>query len=678
MLATPAEIARRALADHLAALPPAQLLARYAHHRDPEAFVGLVQQFGPLVFGTCRRVLGSAADADDAFQAVFLALARQADSFRDAQALPAWLHRVSLRVARKALARRSGEASKGLTSPGSPEPVDPTDPFADVAWRDVRRVLDEEIDALAEKYRGPVVLCWLDGLTQDEAAGKLGLSLNTLKRRLDAGRALLRSRLVRRGLAPVLVTAVVATPTGLRAVVPEALRLLAVELGVGGAVPERVGALTVFVAATDHTRRYLKVGLALALVAGVATAGGLAVALNRPPRTPPTVTPPNPEPDANARSVAIAPEPRPVLGPLQFQPLGKPLQGGRIDWLVFSRDGKTLVASGHSTFGDALQSVAGGPATLRGESGMLETQPNRFGQALQLWDVGGGKRAEHLPYERPEHFVDIAISGQDRNPTLSPDGNWLLTSLSHGSFGLWDLKTGRRRGFGRIRHGAGFAAMSPDGNILATLMGDSGDYLRLWDVASFWDSVARGQPLPGFEKERAVLPCAWPVYALAFSPDGTTLAVSAGARVRLWDVKAGREKPHDSEHCEYVRSIAFSPDGRFLAGHGMYNVSEVWVWDLVAGTSRTLSRREREESGVWRGPLNSMAFHPDGRSLAVADGRTVVIWDAATGHKQATLAGHTDEIYALTFSPDGQTLAAACVGKDETYRMRLWKVTRKE
>jgi DNA-directed RNA polymerase specialized sigma24 family protein len=130
MPATPAEIARRALADHLAALPPTQLLARYAHYRDPEAFAWLVQQFVPLVFGACRRVLGSSADAEDAFQAVFLALARQAGSFRDAQALPAWLHRVSLRVARKALARRGNAAPL-------PEPADRSDPFADVAWKDV-------------------------------------------------------------------------------------------------------------------------------------------------------------------------------------------------------------------------------------------------------------------------------------------------------------------------------------------------------------------------------------------------------------------------------------------------------------------------------------------------------------------------------------------------------------
>ena len=162
-------------------------------------------------------VLGSSPDADDAFQAVFITLARQAGSFRDAAALPAWLHRVALRVSRKALAHRHSVAA-------IPETVtDPADPFADVAWKDVRRVLDEELDALPEKFRGPIVLCWLDGLTQDEAASRLGLSLATVKRRLNAGRDRLRTRLLRRGVAPVLAATATLSPTGLHADVPPTL-----------------------------------------------------------------------------------------------------------------------------------------------------------------------------------------------------------------------------------------------------------------------------------------------------------------------------------------------------------------------------------------------------------------------------------------------------------------------
>src|SRR5205809_3320159 len=123
---TPFEIAHRATRQ-LPARPPAELLDSYATRGDPEAFAGLVGQFGPLVLATCRRVLGPSADADDAFQAVFLSLARSAASIRNAAALPAWLHRVSLRISRKVLARRR---------PTTPLPAaipDPADPFAETA-----------------------------------------------------------------------------------------------------------------------------------------------------------------------------------------------------------------------------------------------------------------------------------------------------------------------------------------------------------------------------------------------------------------------------------------------------------------------------------------------------------------------------------------------------------------
>src|SRR5687767_13532911 len=123
MTTTAVDIARRALAEHLSELPPEELLRRFATHRAAAAFAALVHQFGPFVLGVCRRVLGSSPDAEDAFQAVFLALARQAGSFREARAMPAWLHRVAVRISRKALARRD------RTAPLPTTVADPTDPF---------------------------------------------------------------------------------------------------------------------------------------------------------------------------------------------------------------------------------------------------------------------------------------------------------------------------------------------------------------------------------------------------------------------------------------------------------------------------------------------------------------------------------------------------------------------
>ena len=105
------------------------------------AFAALVRRHGSVVLAVCRRFLGNAADADDAFQAVFLRLARRGTSIRDARALPAWLHRVAVRVSRRALGRRRPASLTG-------DVADPSDPLGGVLWRDLRRVLDGELDRL--------------------------------------------------------------------------------------------------------------------------------------------------------------------------------------------------------------------------------------------------------------------------------------------------------------------------------------------------------------------------------------------------------------------------------------------------------------------------------------------------------------------------------------------------
>ena len=259
------------LADPVAGLSDADVLGRYADRRDPQAFAELVRRFGPVVLGVCRRALGDGPDADDAFQATFLSLARQAGRVRDGAALPAWLHRVAARTAGRARARRQPPAP-------TPDVASPADPFADVVWRDLRRVLDDELDRLPEKYRGPVVLCLLDGCTRDEAARRLGYSLNTLKRRLDAGRALLRDRLTRRGLGPVAVAAGVATADGLRAAVPDQLAGVTARFAAPvPAVPAAVAALA------GPTTRVTGRGVLAAAAAAVVLAAAYVVVAPEPP-----------------------------------------------------------------------------------------------------------------------------------------------------------------------------------------------------------------------------------------------------------------------------------------------------------------------------------------------------------------------------------------------------------
>ncbi len=174
-----------------------QLLERFVARRDEAAFEAILSRHGAMVLNVCRRVLPGVHDAEDAFQATFLVLARKAGSVRKQQSVGSWLYGVAYRIALKARAgarrRREHERQAGT--------MPQTSPIAEIVWRDLRPVLDEELSHLPEKYRGPVVLCDLEGKTHDQAARELGRPAGSVSRWLARGRELLRRRLVGRGIA---------------------------------------------------------------------------------------------------------------------------------------------------------------------------------------------------------------------------------------------------------------------------------------------------------------------------------------------------------------------------------------------------------------------------------------------------------------------------------------------
>jgi RNA polymerase sigma factor (sigma-70 family) len=174
----------------------AELLGRYPNARDQAAFELLVWPYHRMVLGVCRRLLAEAADVEDAFQATFLVLARRAGAIRRRASLASWLYGVARRVALEAA---SGNARRRMAPPAEvPAGEEP----GEVAGRaELRRLLDEELGRLPEKYRAPLVLCYLQGATYDEVAERLGWPKGTVSTRLTRARELLRLRLVRRGVA---------------------------------------------------------------------------------------------------------------------------------------------------------------------------------------------------------------------------------------------------------------------------------------------------------------------------------------------------------------------------------------------------------------------------------------------------------------------------------------------
>jgi RNA polymerase sigma factor (sigma-70 family) len=276
-----------------------QLLDDFLRAHDEAAFTALLSRHGPMVLGVCRRVLRHSQDADDAFQATFLVLVRRAGAIRRLDSLASWLYGVALRTARRArldaVRRRLREERSAAPAVGGP----PDEPD----WRDLRAVIDEEIDSLPEKYRAPLVLCHLQGQTNAQAAQRLRVPLGSLSKRLARARGLLRGRLLRRGialsagaLATVLAGQVSAVPPLLaRAATGTALLALA-----GGAVPAPVAVLAGGVTralATGPLKAWLLGLAALGLVLG----GGMFVASQRGAPSPPAEAP-------AARGPAVPPE----------------------------------------------------------------------------------------------------------------------------------------------------------------------------------------------------------------------------------------------------------------------------------------------------------------------------------------------------------------------------------
>jgi RNA polymerase sigma factor (sigma-70 family) len=196
------EVSRLFRVGTVAGFSEGQLLDRFVTSRDEAAFEALLARHGPMVLGVCRRVLDDPSDVEDAFQATFLILVKKAASLRNRDLLANWLYGVALKVARRARktasrrrAREKTERTEAvMPGPGVGNGVDEPG--------ELRAILDDEIARLPEKFRTPVLLCYLQGLTHDQAAERIACPVGTVRSRLAKARDVLQGRLTRRGAAP--------------------------------------------------------------------------------------------------------------------------------------------------------------------------------------------------------------------------------------------------------------------------------------------------------------------------------------------------------------------------------------------------------------------------------------------------------------------------------------------
>ena len=231
---------RRAVQPEGTASTDGQLLRVYVSRRDEAAFAELVRRHGPMVLAVCRRMIRHAEDAEDAFQATFVILARKGQRIAERQSIGGWLHGVAYRVALDVRRRTAQRQAKEHQVEDMPHPtVLPEEPS-----RDLLGLLDRELALLPDKYRLPVVLCELEGRSRKEAALQLGLPEGTLSSRLATARKTLARRMAGYGAAVTAASLkVLFSSEACAACVPASL-LSSTIRAASGTIPASVAALT--------------------------------------------------------------------------------------------------------------------------------------------------------------------------------------------------------------------------------------------------------------------------------------------------------------------------------------------------------------------------------------------------------------------------------------------------
>jgi RNA polymerase sigma factor (sigma-70 family) len=354
------------------------------------AFAALVERHGPMVLRVCRAILRDEDAAHDAFQATFLVLVRRAGGLWVRDSLGPWLYQVACRVAhcaRLAAARRRRHERMATEQGGVTRPPSGYGP----GDGELAAVLHDELGRLPERYRAVIVLCHLEGLTQEQAARQLGWPLGTVQSRLARGRERLRGRLSRRGLAPAagVLGAALAGERALAAV-PAGL-----EIATAGVVPAAVSRLTEGVLRTmfwNQVRRITAVVLTLGLAAA-----GAAVLARQDAEDAPTAT----RPPAKAAKPSFVVEPPDMIRVEVLEALpGRPITGERL----VRPDGKISLGYYGEVYVEGMTTAEIKESVIShlrkslsdGQLGLVLPDPNRPGQSRAV-----------APAESASVFVDV-------------------------------------------------------------------------------------------------------------------------------------------------------------------------------------------------------------------------------------------------------------------------------
>jgi RNA polymerase sigma factor (sigma-70 family) len=656
----------------------AELLRAYADRHDTEAFSVLLERHGPVVLRLCQRRLRDAHAAEDAFQATFLILARSARSVRRPEALVSWLYGVALRVTRKAQSLRARRQYLEAHA----ETGHPQDPAAEVTAGELFDALDEELHRLPDRYRLPLWLCYWQGLTQDEAARRLGWSPGSVKGRLERGRKQLADRLTRRGFAP---PALLAAPLAAVAAVPGDLLARTAAFATApwsNSLPSAVLAL----AGVSVSSHLAPASTVVALVTGIGLIG--LVASREGERTDEAPTPvanthrsPDQPPDAEARPrLDRHGDPLPAGAIARFGTI-RLRHAGTVNCVAFAPGGNLLASGGDdeaircwdTRTGELVRTFRGLDGGARG----LAFTPD--GKTLIAGAAKGGVLLWAMDAERPPMSLADGVNGVTAL-ALSTDGMILAVGSADGAVRVWDWKARRELPRWPVRHkvAVNVVAVSPDGRHVASSSGrltDDGNRIVESNEIWLWTTDASREPVALRAGKM------WGYGCVAFSMDGKTLIAggwvlhltapntfSPRGMIDIWDTATATRRKHLEAPPQQWDVVGLAPAGDRRTLLARYADGVVGRWDLATGDPLPDLGGDRVKWHSHRRP--ALASSSDGRFFAAGgyDG-AVTMWDAATSKPH--LAFEQDArgwTTSLAYSADGRTLASG--GYDGT--VRVW------
>jgi RNA polymerase sigma factor (sigma-70 family) len=574
------------------ALDDGQLLRRFAVGREEAAFAALLRRHGSLVWGVCRHVLRHEHDAEDAFQATFLVLARRASTIRKVASVASWLHGVAFRIATRARHAATSRQQRERQVASAEE----APPSAELAARDLQAMLDEELQRLPEKYRAPFIACCLEGRRRQETAAALGWKLGTVSSRIAHARQLLQTRLTRRGvtLSAALTAGVLWNAPPAEALL-DATRNAASMVAAGRALSEATTpAIAALAESGFRSLAGAKAKIAVVLLIAGLFGGGLGLANSFRPS------------DANLAANSPRDErdkPKKTEGAAEALPAGAVMRLGTLERravgakLAMTADGKSIIGV-------------------------------RAGKYIHVWDAADGKLRERR--EIVDHDSWWAY-------WISEDGRWLATADGReGGVSIWDVQTGKKVHRLTIK-GGGYimpAAFSADGKMVAAVANAKGQtvhYVHAWTLED-------GKEV--FAKEVRVNAGSG---VLAFSPDSKRVLAaftSSEEGMHCWDIATGNQLWQQKEFVPTY--MAFTLDGKILSPQDKYHVV-----DLATGNPIQLDKKP---------PLTwdtRPTLTPDGRTLLLSTPEGVIVWDVANGKELRTLKGAGEE---LLVAPDSKSV----------------------